>query len=448
MPKIVDISGERLTRAMDFQGWEDDSEDGSDATLQKNWEDAILNILEANDFDAIPLVSEPEGYPVRIARRRYHDGDHSDLFVVGIEEVEVFPAESSIIEVVFSVLSSEHHIALIGDEDSVVSIVTLDTLASPRSRSPALRRYLDQKVADIASLTGEQLPADLGRSAFEGIRGLASLIDSERAKVSDRDFTQMVIDTLVILQPLKGHSRTDVDMEESHHWHSSRETEDVVASDFCNDMMTGVMGGGSLSVVEEARDSLGLANNYSQLLFFSAERRPTGIFWNSDGSWKRTGASLWRADEPIEDVLIQLAQISRDPYREPAIVLDLGEGGYGIVTKEEASGEVPVFWMLKRLAVLENQCKDWLIDKGIDELREYKTRWGERIPTENASFGQILREHEEFSDAVGGKEEITALTNFRNQLVHKVVARRNEVDLHEMGRALDAKAGLERLISS
>ena len=117
-------------------------------------------------------------------------------------------------------------------------------------------------------MTGEQLPADLGRSAFEGIRGLASLIDSERAKVSDRDFTQMVIDTLVTLQPLKGHPRTDVDMEESHHWRSSRETEDVVASDFCNDMMTGVMGGGSLSVVEEARDSLGLANNYSQAPLF------------------------------------------------------------------------------------------------------------------------------------------------------------------------------------
>ena len=79
---------------------------------------------------------EPEGYPVRIARRRYHDGDHSDLFVMGVEEVGVFPAESSIIDVVFSVLSSEHHIALIGDEDSVVSIVTLDTLASPRSSSP------------------------------------------------------------------------------------------------------------------------------------------------------------------------------------------------------------------------------------------------------------------------------------------------------------------------
>ena len=158
---------------------------------------------------------------------------------------------------------------------------------------------------------------------------------------------------------------------------------------------------------------------------------------------------MWRADEPIEDVLIQLAQISRDPYREPAIVLDLGEGGYGIVTKEEASGEVPVFWMLKRLAVLENQCKDWLIDKGIDELREYKTRWGERIPTENASSsGRYSASTRSSRTRWGAKEEITALTNFRNRVVHKVVARRNEVDLREMGRALDAKAGLEQLISS
>ena len=151
-------------------------------------------------------------------------------------------------------------------------------------------------------------------------------------------------------------------------------------------MMTGVTGGGPLSVLREARDSLGYANNYSQVLLFSAERRLKGIFCNSDGAWKMSGASLWKADEPIEEVLIQLAQMSKDPYREPAVVLDLGEGGYGIITKEEASGEVPVFWLLKRLAILENQCKDWLIDKGIDELREYKTRWGERIPTEDAKL--------------------------------------------------------------
>ena len=77
----------------------------------------MLNILEANDFDAIPLVKETNGQPSRIARRRYHDGDPSDLFVLGIEEVDIFP-RSSVITVLFSVLSNEHHIALVGSEGS------------------------------------------------------------------------------------------------------------------------------------------------------------------------------------------------------------------------------------------------------------------------------------------------------------------------------------------
>ena len=91
---------------------------------------------------------------------------------------------------------------------------------------------------------------------------------------------------------------------------------------------------------------------------------------------------------------------------------------------------------------------DCMIDQGVDDLREYKTRWGEAIPIENASFGQILRDDERFSDAVGGVHKIRGLVSFRNELVHKVVAERSHLDLGEMGRALDAKANLERLIST
>ena len=45
--------------------------------------------------------------------------------------------DGSIIDTVFSVLRNEHHIALIGSRDSIESIVTLDTIASPRSKIPS-----------------------------------------------------------------------------------------------------------------------------------------------------------------------------------------------------------------------------------------------------------------------------------------------------------------------
>ena len=84
--------------------------------------------------------------------------------------MSVFGPESSIIDVVFSVLSNEHHIALVEFGGDIESIVTLDTLASPGVDFPFLRRYLDQKVADVSSTSGKELPADLGRRAFDGIR--------------------------------------------------------------------------------------------------------------------------------------------------------------------------------------------------------------------------------------------------------------------------------------
>ena len=200
MVGIRDICSPGLVLAMDFHrdigGPEGDSEaaHGGNSRIEgvEGWEEAVLNVLEANDFDAIPLVTETNGRPSRIARRRYHDGDQSDLFVLDIEEVEVFGPRSSVIAVVFSVLSNEHHIALVGSEDSIDSIVTLDTLASPGSETPYLRRYLDQKVADVASSTGEELSADLGRRAFDGM-GSCRCVDSDRTGVSDRDFTRWLL---------------------------------------------------------------------------------------------------------------------------------------------------------------------------------------------------------------------------------------------------------------
>ena len=69
MPAIRDICNPRLVLAMDFK-----EQPGKTAAeneeAQDRWEESVLNILEANDFDAIPLVSEPKGYPDRVARRR------------------------------------------------------------------------------------------------------------------------------------------------------------------------------------------------------------------------------------------------------------------------------------------------------------------------------------------------------------------------------------------
>ena len=454
MVGIRDICSPGLVLAMDFHrdigGPEGDSEaaHGGNSRIEgvEGWEEAVLNVLEANDFDAIPLVTETNGRPSRIARRRYHDGDQSDLFVLDIEEVEVFGPRSSVIAVVFSVLSNEHHIALVGSEDSIDSIVTLDTLASPGSETPYLRRYLDQKVADVASSTGEELSADLGRRAFDGIRALADLVDSDRTGVSDRDFTKMAIDVLVQLQPLKDHPRTEVDLEPPPHWKPVRmPSEQVTAADFMRPFMVGVREELESSVTEDARDILSSANDFSNILLLSSEGEPKGLFRKSGGSWFVDEVGLNDPGQSAELVLQQLSNMDRrGDY--PLVVLRMKEGGFGIISQEEASGDVPVFWLLKTLAVLERRCREWLVSKGVDEVRRY---WNTKdtVPIEKASFGQILHHGSWFSEALSGGR-INYLVHFRNDIVHSVVAERDPLDLGDISLALRSIKVLEKLIST
>ena len=428
--------------AMDFDPEGPDAEFPAEA-----WGKSILNILEANDFDAIPLVTARNERPSRIARRRYHMGDHSDMFVLGIEEVSVFGPESSIIDVVFSVLSNEHHIALVEFGGDIESIVTLDTLASPGVDFPFLRRYLDQKVADVSSTSGKELPADLGRRAFDGIRSLANLVDGDRTKVPEEEFAKMAVDLLVLLKPLEDHSKTEVDREPVSGRRAPRVASgDVIASDFMRPFMVGVREEELPSVAEDARDSLSMANDFSNILILSSEREPVGLFRKSGEGWLReeVGLSTWGAK--IENVLGQLSNMDRRGTH-PLVVFRMKEGGFGIITQDEASSDVPVFWLLKRLAVLENRCRKWLESEGGDEVRySYRSR-KDMIPVGKASFGQILHHEGMFSDALPGVD-LVGLVHFRNDIVHSVIADREPLDLGDLSMALRSMRALEDFVPS
>jgi hypothetical protein len=431
MLAVRDICEPGLVLAMDFK--EQPGKTASEGEeARRTWEESVLNILEANDFDAIPLVSEPQGYPNRVARRRYHDGDLSDLFVLDIEEVEVFAPHGSIIDLVFSVLSNEHHIALVGLKGSLRSIVTLDTLASPNSKSPILRNYLDQKVADVASSTGRDLPADLGRRAFAGIRSLASLIDGDRKIVSDGEFTQMGNDVLALLQPLKEHSETEIDKEKSLLWRTSRPLEggsgNVCASDFVRPYMTGVLVEGQRLVTESARDNLSAANDFSNILIFKrtkdSMKRVTGIFRKQKGGWTREKPDVVKARTPMKEVLRHLVKADyakNNSGLHPLVVVGMGEGTFGIITEEELCSEVPVFWIMKNLSVIEKKCVDWMHSQGIERISS--KGYNHRIKVKKAGLGQLLNTapFRQVKEALGGENQINTLANFRNRIVHEII---------------------------
>ena len=98
----------------------------------KKYKKTLLNVLTAQDFDSIPLVDKFEGPITSIGRRRLHDGDVEDVFILSPEEVSKMPQESPVIQCIFEVLSNEHHIVFLTDKnEKIQDVVTIGMLTKP-----------------------------------------------------------------------------------------------------------------------------------------------------------------------------------------------------------------------------------------------------------------------------------------------------------------------------
>ena len=438
MVRLADISSSTLVCAMDSLG-----ADGEPKDILDPQEISVLeNILVANDFDAIPLVSERGAIPGRIARRRCHDGDQLDVFILGVNEVDRFRPDGSILDAIMSVLSNEHHIALVGSDDRIDSILTLYTLAQPNSRQPKIREYLDQKVADVASEHEEGLPAKLSRDIFQGIRDMAELITNDRTGVSDREFTQLAIDVLLKLQPLKQESETEVDYkskDREESWIIKRD-DDPRGAEFARFPMIGVLDSGDKEVTRLARDSISAANDFSTLLVFSESHEPIGLYRYSKGEWIRVKPAQEDANQGIIHLINRLCKLAKKGDDSPHVVVRSDDGTHGIITNEELSNPPPLYWLLRRFANLEVTLKEWLRGQDIAEIET--SRWTGEVSLDRASLGEILH-HEAFSDL---NYNFHSLTSLRNALVHEVLGDIASIDLILLGDALGADQALRRHI--
>ena len=147
-------------------------------------------------------------------------------------------------------------------------------------------------------------------------------------------------------------------------------SEQVTAADFMRPFMVGVREEVESSVTEDARDILSSANDFSNILLLSSEGEPKGLFRKSGGSWFVDEVGLNDPGQSAELVLQQLSNMDRrGDY--PLVVLRMKGGLWNHLPGGGISGDVPVFWLLKTLAVLERRCREWLVSKGVDEVRRY-----------------------------------------------------------------------------
>ena len=180
---------------------------------------AIGNILRAQQFDAIPLVPGHNQSVTHLARRRLHAGDEHDVYVLTRSEVECVSRDMSILEAIFLILSNEHHILLLEDQNgNVTDILTISMLADEKVKS-----YLRLKVSQLqedewnwnsnylsnfSMFDGSNTPTiEYASNIFNKINALAELISEhgfdKECIPSDRDVSQLIVEILADLQPLK-----------------------------------------------------------------------------------------------------------------------------------------------------------------------------------------------------------------------------------------------------
>ena len=97
---------------------------------------------------------------------------------------------------------------------------------------------------------------------------MATLIDDDRRLLSDHDFTKKVIDTLVLLQPLKGYMCTNVDLCKRNSTRGGVGGRSETAGGIMRPNMVGIMESEDHRTFERARDDLSEANDFSSMLVF------------------------------------------------------------------------------------------------------------------------------------------------------------------------------------
>jgi len=445
MVRLADISSSTLVCAREVL-----DDNGQPKKQLDDLELSVLNnIIEANDFDAIPLVDDG-GAITRVARRRYHDGDPEDIFIIEPDEVGelLFRDEddSSILDVIFFVLSSEHHIALTGaslHRDNC-RIVTLDTLANE-----SVREYLDHKVADISS-DPAALDAHLSREIYDGIKAQAKKARSPGSQVSDLEFTRHAVELLESMQSLKNSMVTGSDKElppTGEVWHLSGDG-GPPAEEIAVWPMWGVLRDNKKGITKSALDSLSFANDFDHLLVYkNSSKGVARVRRRKGGGWREAGFEILEETASLDEVIASMKEAADDtPGRKGpvAAVIIRGKkkhpGSYGIITQEELLRPPVMHELLTRLVVLENDIKDYLESKlRIKELTFASTNRSPRVRT--LSLASLLKNKENIGEEKFdlSKNETLQLGKLRKYLVHELYAGKGELDIRSCNSAMAAE---------
>ena len=418
-------------------------------------EDAILNILEANRFDSIPLINIDKIYKeksgderliTKIARRRYHDGDVNPLTIVSVEsdEIQAF-SDGDLLSAIIQVLGNEHHIAMIGTSvTDARAVISIDMLKSELTKD-----YLCMKFAEISSMCG--LPVDAKRAllVWNRICDLAEKVKEGEggAPPSDEDVTEAILLALEPLQIFKSENvkltEADGDKEflQGGRQKDFQNYRNVTAHDVAEWPMACVIQKNDKDVAILAAKMLNWSNDFTNVLYKKKNRL---------GRYKFDDLGNIQPESPLEAPLDRKTKLK-------ALMINLTENGFavckreseaqgiefGIISENELCSWILKYHVLVRFSRVETKMKSIL--KKSEGKSTIKSWSGGGKPTkkiEKLSFGQVWKCLNE-SDKLGEIwKQMSAnvgrrkLLDFRNDLVHQLDKLQMKIDLHSVERLI------------
>jgi CBS domain-containing protein len=401
---------------------------------------AIGNILRAQQFDAIPLVPGHNQSVTHLARRRLHAGDEHDVYVLTRSEVECVSRDMSILEAIFLILSNEHHILLLEDQNgNVTDILTISMLADEKVKS-----YLRLKVSQLqedewnwnsnylsnfSMFDGSNTPTiEYASNIFNKINALAELISEhgfdKECIPSDRDVSQLIVEILADLQPLKPFKK-NMDALALENERFYLKTRNEVKPENTAKQIQKEWGGSLIDnpekpeIVNLAFKLFGEANDWDEILI-----RKT------DSSWAKLSKSPYDGEIEESDVksihesasLLEIAKILFENSNQIIVVENDNSKWPGIITIHDfALNKKIQNNLLLRFTQIEMNCRAKLVSEGTQYMivDRYKKRLisvvnFKDVVDELDSRGHLKKRSKQNS-------KLNVIRFCRNKLVHDII---------------------------
>ena len=394
---------------------------------------ALKNILQAQQFDAIPLIQQYKGEVTHLARRKLHDGDEHEVHILSKSEVECVSRNSSILECMFRILANQHHILLLeNSEGKVTDILTISMLNNEMVKS-----YLRLKISQLSEddwnwnsdylSKSKKVNLDYATEIFSQIEELAELlsedyIDEHNSVPKDIDVSKKIVQLLSDLQPLKPFSRNVESLSlvnEGFYLETSVEKKpEHTAKEIQHEWGGSLIDEENHHVVDLAFKLFSVANDWDEILLRKENQEWSKLSQSRDGSIVES--EVIRINE--YDNYLTIANLLTENECRMLVVENENSKWPGIITIHDfALNKKVQNYLLSSLTQIEVNCREALVQEGIQFIVD-RNKMRKLISVANFNdVIELLNERNMLKKNSRQHKKLDIIRFCRNKLVHEII---------------------------